>query len=172
MSDAQTRVLSGQSWEDCCDALKAAGQVILRPETPVTDLDRAEGWRYLSRLTRAGLERMVEFADADFPVFYALSHETIKIGSDYPDNTYRNCIVDGAKEYRVKGTCGTAPLLRELEIFSIPQDTLKARPCGVGCAPKRIQFQNAALKSLPICGADLNPKFGPLIAIVAPSTKA
>jgi hypothetical protein len=111
MSDAASRILSGKSWEDFCDGLKAAGNAIRRPETPATELDRAEGWRYLSRLTRAALERMVEFADPDFPVFYALSHETIKIGSDNPDNTYRNCIVDGAKEYRVTGTRGTAPLL-------------------------------------------------------------
>ena len=111
MSDAVSRVLSGKSWEDFCDGLKAAGQTILRPETPATEIDRAEGFRYLSRLTRAALERMVEFADPDFPVFYALSHETIKIGSDNPDNTYRNCIVDGTKEYRVTGNRGTAPVM-------------------------------------------------------------
>jgi hypothetical protein len=110
-SDASSRVLSGKSWEDFCDALKAAGETILRPETPASELDRAEGWRYLTRLTRAALERMLEFADPDFPVFYALSHETIKIGSDNPDNTYRNCIVDGTKEYRVTGTRGTAPVM-------------------------------------------------------------
>jgi hypothetical protein len=111
MSDATSRVISGKSWEDFCDGLKAAGEVILRPETPATEIDRAEGFRYLSRLTRAALERMVEFADPDFPVFYALSHETIKIGSDNPDNTYRNCIVDGAKDYRVHGFRGTAPMM-------------------------------------------------------------
>jgi len=111
MSEATSRVLSGKSWEDFCDSLKAAGETILRPETPASEIDRAEGWRYLSRLTRAALERMVEFADPDFPVFYALSHETIKIGSDNPDNTYRNCIVDGTKEYRVTGNRGTAPVM-------------------------------------------------------------
>lgn len=111
MSDALSRVLSGKSWDDFCDSLKAAGQIILRPETPATEIDRAEGFRYLSRLARAGLEMMVEFSDVDFPVFYALSHETIKIGSDNPDNTYRNCMIDGAKEYCVRGTRGTAPLL-------------------------------------------------------------
>ena len=111
MDGAPLQALSSSGWEDFCDSLKAAGQVILRPETPVTEIDRAEGWRYLSRLTRAALERMVEFADPDFPVFYALSHETIKIGSDNPDNTYRNCIIAGDREYRVRGTRGTAPYL-------------------------------------------------------------
>ncbi len=111
MSEALPRVLSGQSWEDFCDGLKAAGREVLRPETPATQLDRAEGFRYLSRLTRAALERMLEFADPDFPEFYALSHETIKIGSDNPDNTYRNCIIAGDRDYRVRGTRGGAPYL-------------------------------------------------------------
>jgi len=111
MSDTTSRVVSGKSWDDFCDGLKAAGQTILRPETPETEIDRAEGFRYLSRLTRAALERMVEFADPDFPVFYALSHETIKIGSDNPDNTYRNCIISGDRDYRVTGSRGTAPLM-------------------------------------------------------------
>jgi len=111
MSEALSRVLSGQSWDEFCDSLKAAGRTILRPETPATEIDRAEGWRYLSRLTRAALERMLEFADPDFPEFYALSHETIKIGSDNPDNDYRNCIIAGDRDYRVRGTRGTAPYL-------------------------------------------------------------
>jgi hypothetical protein len=111
MSDHQARVLSGKTWEAFCDRLKAAGDVILHPGTPATEIDRAEGWRYLSRLTRAALERALEFADPDFPVFYALSHETIKIGSDNPDNTYRNCVVAGDREYRVWGKRGTAPML-------------------------------------------------------------
>lgn len=111
MDDAIARVTSGRTWEEFCDRLKDAGRIILRPETPATELDRAEGFRYLTRLARAGLERMLEFADPDFPVFYALSHETIKIGSDNPDNTYRNCIVSGNREYRVWGTRGTAPYL-------------------------------------------------------------
>ena len=48
------RVISGASWAQFCEALKAAGAEVLRPETPATELDRAEGWRYLTRLTRVG----------------------------------------------------------------------------------------------------------------------
>ncbi len=111
MIDHQARVLSGKSWEAFCDSLKAAGDVILRPETPRTEIDRAEGWRYLSRLTRAALESALEFADPDFPVFYSLSHQTIKIGSDNPDNTYRNCVIAGDRQYQIRGKRGTAPML-------------------------------------------------------------
>src|SRR5690606_42034059 len=88
--DALTRVLNGQSWADFCDALKAAGQVVLRPETPVTEIDRAEGWRYLSRLTRVALEMMLECDDPDFPLLYKASHTTVKIGAEYPANHYMN----------------------------------------------------------------------------------
>lgn len=108
---ALDRVLDGRAWEDFCDRLKAAGQVILRPETPVTEIDRAEGWRYLSRLTRVALEMMLEHADPDFPSFYRASHATAKIGADNPDNEYLNATIAGDREYRLRGTRGTVPFL-------------------------------------------------------------
>jgi len=98
-------------WAAFCDRLKQAGSLVLRPEAPVSELDRAEGYRYLTRLLRAGLERSIEFADPDFPVFYALSHETIKIGSDNPDNIYRNAVISGDRRYRITGRLGNAALL-------------------------------------------------------------
>jgi hypothetical protein len=109
--DFDARVMSGKSWEDFCDALKAAGRQILRPEASGTVLDRAEGFRYLSRLLRLGLESKLEFADTDFPGLYALSHETAKIGADNPDNIYHNVTIDGTKEYRLTGKRGTVPYL-------------------------------------------------------------
>jgi Protein of unknown function (DUF1214) len=105
------RVLSGRIWEDFCDRLKAAGQVILRPETPLTELDRAEGWRYLSRLARVGLEMMLENSDPDFPSFYMASHATAKIGADNPDNIYLNATITGDRDYRLRGSRGTVPSL-------------------------------------------------------------
>ncbi len=110
IDDARERVMTGETWSAFCDSLKAAGEVILRPEAPASELDRAEGWRYLSRLTRLGLEMMLEFADPDFPVFYAASHQTVKVGSDNPDNTYWNATVAGDRRYRITGTRGEAPL--------------------------------------------------------------
>jgi hypothetical protein len=110
-NDALDRVMSGRSWEEFCDRLKAAGSEILHPGAAATPLDRAEGWRYLSRLTRVALEMMLEHSDPDFPVFYAASHTTVKIGADNPDNAYLNCTVRGDAEYRIRGTRGTAPYL-------------------------------------------------------------
>jgi hypothetical protein len=110
-SDSISRVLNGRTWEDFCDRLKAAGQIILRPETPATELDRAEGWRYLTRLLRVGLEMMLESSDPDFPSFYMASHPTAKIGADNPDNTYLNATITGDREYRMFGSRGTVPYL-------------------------------------------------------------
>ncbi|HQR04399.1 MAG: DUF1214 domain-containing protein [Proteobacteria bacterium] len=104
-------ILSGRLWEEYCDTLKRAGKQLLRPETPKTALDQAEGMRYLSRLIRAGLEMMVEGADADYPVFVVPSHETIKIGADNPDNYYQTARISGQHEYRIRGQRGTVPTL-------------------------------------------------------------
>lgn len=111
MIDSETAILSGQAWDAYCDALKAAGAAILRPETPVTALDRAEGWRFLSRLARMGLEMMVECADPEFPAFYRATHETVKILGDNPDTLYGNATISGTRRYRISGQRGTAPYL-------------------------------------------------------------
>ena len=110
--DAFTRALSGRSWDEFCDRLKELGQVIRRPETPTGEIDRAEGLRYLARLTRLGLELCFEHADADFPVFLNAWNATTKAGADNPDNHYLNATVRGDYEYRVWGVRGTARSLR------------------------------------------------------------
>jgi hypothetical protein len=105
------RVIGGASWAQFCDALKAAGAEVLRPESPATELDRAEGWRYLTRLTRVGLEMMLEFGNPDFPVFSQASNTTPKTGGDNRDNVYRNATIAGDREYRLRGTRGTVRYL-------------------------------------------------------------
>ncbi len=105
------RLHSGELWRDFCDQLKNAGDAILSPAAPSDDLTRAEGYRYLTRLLRLSLEKHIEFADPDYPAFYSLSHETAKIGNDNPDNVYLNCAVDGRREYRVRGNCGSVAYL-------------------------------------------------------------
>jgi hypothetical protein len=110
-TEAERRLADGSAWRDFCRALERAGEVLLRPETPNTAFDRAEGVRYLTRLLRAGLESQLEFADPRFPGFFQLSHETIKIGNDNPDNVYRNATVSGRYRYRIHGTRGGAPYI-------------------------------------------------------------
>ncbi len=101
----------GRLWNDFCDALKAAGEQVLASGVPGDDLTRAEGFRYLTRLLRLSLEKNIEFADPDHPQFYALSHETAKIGNDNPDNFYLNCAIDGRRDYRITGNRGSVDYL-------------------------------------------------------------
>lgn len=107
MTELSDKVMSGQAWRDFCARLAEAGDIILQPSAPATPLDRAEGWRYLSRLTRVALEMCVEFANPDFPAFYAASDTTKKIGADNPDNVYLNATVAGDRDYRITGTRGS-----------------------------------------------------------------
>jgi hypothetical protein len=109
--DSRRRVLDGRSWDEFCETLRQAGQVVLQQHTPATELDRSEGWRYLSRLVRIALESQLEYADPDFPVFYAICHATAKMGADNPDNNYRTACIRGDRDYRIWGTRGAAPYL-------------------------------------------------------------
>lgn len=101
------RLMTGKSWEDFCDALKGAGQTILAEGSPSNSLDRAEGFRYLSRLTRAALETFVEYADPLAPVLHRPVHETAKIGADNPDNYYQHASLRGDLDYIIRGQRGT-----------------------------------------------------------------
>ncbi|MEE8581400.1 MAG: DUF1214 domain-containing protein [Myxococcota bacterium] len=108
---ASQRIMDGRSWADFCDALKSAGDVVLRDASPANPFDRAEGFRYLSRLTRVALESYIEFADPLAPVLRRPSHETVKIGADNPDNHYQSAAISGECEYRIRGTRGTVHYL-------------------------------------------------------------
>ncbi len=105
------RILDGSTWAEFCDALKAAGAHVLDERVPMDPFHRAEGFRYLSRLTRAALETFVEDADPQAPVLLRTCHETIKMGADNPDNYYMNAPISGKYEYRLCGTRGTVHYL-------------------------------------------------------------
>ena len=104
-------VMSGEAWAQFCDHLRRAGEQVLRPEAPGSELDRAEGFRYLTRLLRIGLDMHLEFADADAPGFLLPSHETAKIGADNPDNLYLMSRIDGRQEYLIRGERGSVDYL-------------------------------------------------------------
>ncbi len=107
--EAVERVVDGRSWAQFCDTLKSAGSVIL--SGPPDPFERAEGWRYLTRLTRAALETFVEASDAQAPEFQRTTGETVKMGMDNPDNVYLNAPVNGNLEYRIRGTRGSVHYL-------------------------------------------------------------
>lgn len=101
------RVLDGTTWFEFCDILKMAGYTITRETSPNTPFDRAEGFRYLARITRAALDAFIDRADPQHPTLYRPVHETIKMGSDNPDNHYQHANIQGQHQYRLHGTRGT-----------------------------------------------------------------
>ena len=59
------------------------------PGAPRDPFNQAEGYRYLSRLARAGLTAFIEHADTNAPVLHRVVNETTKLGADNPDNFYQ-----------------------------------------------------------------------------------
>jgi hypothetical protein len=81
---------------------------MLFPGTPKDAFNQAEGYRYLARLVRGGIEAFIEYADPRFPRFQRMVHETVKLGADNPDNFYVSARVSGQYRYRIWGRRGTA----------------------------------------------------------------
>lgn len=99
------------AWRDFCSRLAEAGEILARPDAPKTPLEQAEGLRYLSRLTRAALNMMVDSSNPDEPRLFAICDDKVRMAADNPDSLYQQLIVKGDREYRIRGTRGTVPYL-------------------------------------------------------------
>lgn len=125
------RIVSGKAWEDFCDQLKLAGTTLKYPGTPQDVFQQTEGLRYLTRLTRAGLEAFVEYNNPAFPVFRRMVHETVKMGADNPDNYYFNAQISGDNEYRITGKRNTIHYIGFFTQNGNYGTTGGLAPCGV-----------------------------------------
>ena len=110
-TETEHRVIDGTIWDDFCDALKAAGKIIQSEKAPKDAFNQAEGYRYLARLLRGGLEGFLEFRDPMFPQLRCGAHETIKLGADNPDNRYESASINPQYDYRIYGKRGTVDYL-------------------------------------------------------------
>ena len=108
---AAQRVVSGESWNEFCDSLKAAGAALSFPGAPRDPFNQAEGYRYLSRLARASLMAFIEHADPKAPVLHRVVNETTKLGADNPDNFYQTAALDGNYDYKITGRRNTIAYL-------------------------------------------------------------
>jgi len=111
LSKEEKEIVDGTVWNRFCDTLKMAGNVVLGPKTPSDPMNRMEGFRYLSRITRAALQTFVEHNDPLAPVLQRVVHETAKMGADHPDNYYQNAAISGEHEYRIIGNRGSVHYL-------------------------------------------------------------
>ena len=126
----EERIVSGKAWEEFCDTLKAAGSAMVYGNPPIDGFNQAEGYRYLTRLTRAGLDAFIEHADPQFPVLKRMVHETVKLGADNPDNYYENAQINGAYEYAIKGNRNTVFYLGFFTQNGSYGSTGGLSPCG------------------------------------------
>jgi hypothetical protein len=97
-------MLSGKTWDEFCDALKAAGRDILE-NSAADELERAEGFRYLARLSAHGLRNSFSSAALSAPTF---NYDAPKIGANNPDFLYGVCRISGACSYRIRGRANAA----------------------------------------------------------------
>jgi hypothetical protein len=98
----------GRVWDELTDSLRQSNRLVLGDGVPDAPRDRAEGFRYLTRLFAAGLVTCVEFADPDYPEFGRMIDTSMKWGLDCPDCLYLYASVRGDAEYRISGHRGSA----------------------------------------------------------------
>jgi hypothetical protein len=98
------------AWREFCSLLEQAGDVLVRDDLGLTDLDRGEGLRYLGRLLQNGLVSFLENPGPRHPRFSSLPPHC-GFGLDNPDNVYSSAGIDPNLEYRITGTRGTITYL-------------------------------------------------------------
>lgn len=106
-TDVHDRLASGKAWADFCENLKRAGDQILEG-SPDDDFDRAEGYRYLARLTHHFLRAQLDESD---PAKAVLSTTSPKIGLDNPDYVYAGAKLSSEYSYRLRGTLNDVAML-------------------------------------------------------------
>lgn len=88
------------AWRSFTDMLAGAPAILDWPGLELDDLDRAEGLRYLARLTSVATDAHLGTRSPRHPAFQLLSNG---FGMDNPDNRYLGAPVDPACDYVVRG---------------------------------------------------------------------
>ena len=110
MSDAATeRVLSGRAWDDFCENLRRAGHMVDKFGDEAGPLDKAEWYRFMTRLARNAFERYMENTEPDRPRLRdAPWRQGINFQSPDQDHLLTE-FLDGSREYKITGNRGTIP---------------------------------------------------------------
>jgi hypothetical protein len=89
----------------------ALGVVHRATGVPSSDVDVAEGYRWVTRLARLALDWIVECSDPLHPQLFTLQDEYRKLLVDNPDVHYLLCVLDDTRSYRLVGHRGEAAYL-------------------------------------------------------------
>lgn len=106
-ADAAPPLPENEAWNAFCERLKAVGGEILRSDLPASNLDRAEGQRYLLQRLAASIDEALD-AESGPPLVSLYSHKLRKFGMDSADAKYSTARLQGDGTYRLSGTLGTA----------------------------------------------------------------
>lgn len=96
------------SWDDFCEQLKSAGDLVFRDTTPTQDIDRAKGFRLLARNISLALQFHLENNDPHFPELLHYFDPLRKQGGDNTDALYVGAPINGTHSYRISGQRGSA----------------------------------------------------------------
>lgn len=101
---------SVEAWGQLIDALAAAGRTVADIGRPGTDIDVAEGFRYVLNVLGDQLDRAT-LSDSGHPVFLPGITPVRKLFFDNPDTDYDTALITGDRTYRISGFRGTATYL-------------------------------------------------------------
>lgn len=106
---AADRLLSGRAFDDMLDVIRLAARTIDRFADDVDDVDRAEWYRFVTRLMRNGFERFVENSQPERPRLRDTPwRQAINFQSPDQDHLLAE-FVDGSHDYVITGNRGTIP---------------------------------------------------------------
>jgi hypothetical protein len=116
------RLLSGHAWDDYCDVLRLAGHYIDQwGGDDITDQDRAEWYRFITRTARNGLERFIENSEPRRPRLIISTWRT-SINVTNPDQDHLLAELYPEHDYIITGNRGTAPYFT-IAAWTYPQPT-------------------------------------------------
>lgn len=106
---AMERLLSGRAWDDFCETVRQAGHRVDAFGAEADTLDRAEWYRFMTRLMRNGFERYLENCEPERPRLRdAPWRQSINFQSPDQDHLLAE-FVDGSHDYVIRGHRGGLP---------------------------------------------------------------
>ncbi|MCB0057794.1 MAG: hypothetical protein KDE45_12230, partial [Caldilineaceae bacterium] len=108
--DPATQLKTGQVWDDFCEQLKVTGSEILKVDAVQSELERAEGYRYLTEQLRRSIDQVLMARDKAQPLLILTNSKWYKWAADAADQKNMAAMLDSEGTYKLYGTLGTARL--------------------------------------------------------------
>lgn len=84
-------------------SLYSSGELVESYSVELSDLDKREGYRLISRMMALGFDRVLEADNPAAPQFYRLQSAQRKFAGDAPDQLYHAANISGDYRYRITG---------------------------------------------------------------------